>query len=65
MTGPCDKDSSDDLTGAVLEVSGSRRFTGVLLAHEVGHYLGLGTGTSPTNLMGVDQVPPGATGSTR
>jgi hypothetical protein len=61
--GPCDKGSSDGLTGAVLEVSGnSRRFTGVLLGHEVGHYLGLGTGTSPTNMMGVDQVPPGGDG---
>ena len=54
VEGPCDKDSSDDLTGAVLEVSGSRRFTGILLGHEVGHYLGLGTGPSATNLMGVD-----------
>jgi hypothetical protein len=52
--GPCDKNSSDDLTGAVLEVSGSRRFTGILLAHEVGHYLGLGTGPASTNVMGVD-----------
>lgn len=60
--GPCNKGSSDDLTGAVLEVSGSRRFTGVLLGHEVGHYLGLGTGTSATNVMGVDQVPPGGDG---
>jgi hypothetical protein len=54
VEGPCDKDSSDDLTGAILEVTGSRRFTGILLAHEVGHYLGLGTGPAATNLMGVD-----------
>lgn len=52
--GPCDKDAKDERTGAVLEVSGSRRFTGVLLAHEVGHYLGLGTGPSSNNLMGTD-----------
>ena len=52
--GPCDKDEKDERTGAVLEVSGSRRFTGVLLAHEVGHYLGLGTGPSSNNLMGTD-----------
>ncbi|MGW6726009.1 hypothetical protein ACWF9G_08905 [Nocardia sp. NPDC055029] len=58
VDGPCDKDSSDDLTGAVLEVSGSRRITGILLGHEVGHYLGLGTGTSATNVMGVDINPP-------
>jgi hypothetical protein len=62
VDGPCDKDSSDDLTGAVLEVSGSRRFTGILLGHEVGHYLGLGTGPSATNLMGVDAIPPGGDG---
>ena len=54
VEGPCDKNSSDDLTGAVLEVSGSRRITGILLAHEVGHYLGLSTGPSATNVMGVD-----------
>ncbi|MFN0145850.1 MAG: zinc-dependent metalloprotease family protein [Dehalococcoidia bacterium] len=54
VTGPCDKDSKDDLTGAVLVISGSRRFTGVLMAHEVGHYLGLGHTNSATNLMGVD-----------
>lgn len=54
VDGPCDKSSSDELTGVVMEVTGSRRFTGVLLAHEVGHYLGLGTGTASTNVMGVD-----------
>ena len=31
VDGPCDKDSKDGRTGAVLELSGSRRFTGVLL----------------------------------
>jgi hypothetical protein len=56
--GPCDKNSSNDLTGAVLEVSGSRRITGILLSHEVGHYLGLGTGPAITNMMGVDLIPP-------
>jgi hypothetical protein len=60
--GSCDKVNGDDLTGAVVSVSGSRRFTGVLVGHEVGHYLGLGTGTSTTNVMGVDQVPPGGDG---
>lgn len=52
--GPCSKDSKDGRTGAVIEVSGSRRFTGVLMAHEVGHYLGLEHANSSTNLMGVD-----------
>jgi hypothetical protein len=54
VDGPCDKNSSDDLTGVVMEVSGSRRFTGILLAHELGHYLGLGSGTTISNVMGVD-----------
>lgn len=52
--GPCNKNSIFGLTGAVLEVSSTRRFTGIFVAHEVGHYLGLGTGPSPTNVMGVD-----------
>lgn len=55
--GSCNKDSKDDLTGAVLELSGARRITGILLAHEVGHYLGLGHGTQVsqiTNVMGHD-----------
>lgn len=54
VEGPCDKNSKDDLTGAVLVISGGRRFTGILMAHEVGHYLGLSHTNSPTNLMGVD-----------
>jgi hypothetical protein len=54
VDGPCDKDSSDDLTGAVLEVSFSRRITGILLAHEAGHYLRLEHFTTITNVMGVD-----------
>lgn len=52
--GPCDKDSKDGRTGAVIEVSGGRRFTGVLLAHEVGHYLGLSHTNSISNMMGAD-----------
>jgi hypothetical protein len=58
LNGPCNKNSIFGMTGAVLEVSGARLFTGVVLAHEVGHYLGLGTGPSPTNVMGVDINPP-------
>ena len=54
VDGPCDKDSKFDLSGAVIELSGGRRFTGVLLGHEVGHYLGLSTRTRITNLMGAD-----------
>ncbi len=54
VEGPCDKDSKDGRTGAVLEVSGGRRFTGVLLGHEVGHYLGLSHTNSTANMMGDD-----------
>jgi hypothetical protein len=52
--GPCDKDEDKERTGAVLEIQGSDNFTGILLAHEVGHYLHLGHANSITNLMGVD-----------
>jgi len=51
--GPCDKDDKD-MTGAVIELSGSATFTGVLIAHEVGHYLGLEHDGSGNNVMGVD-----------
>ena len=54
VEGSCDKDSKDDLTGAVLELSGGRRFTGVLMGHEVGHYLGLSHTNTITNMMGAD-----------
>ncbi len=54
VDGPCSKESNSDLSGVVLELSSGRRFTGVLLAHEVGHYLGLDHANSITNLMGVD-----------
>jgi len=52
--GPCDKDGKGR-TGAVLEVtSGSDDFKGVLMAHEVGHYLTLKHANAITNVMGVD-----------
>lgn len=54
VEGPCDKDSKDGRTGAVIELSGGRRFTGILMGHEVAHYLGLEHTNSATNLMGVD-----------
>jgi hypothetical protein len=52
--GPCDKDEKYERTGAVIQLGSSRRFTGILLGHEVGHYLGLAHGSSKSNMMGVD-----------
>lgn len=58
VPGPCDKDAKG-MDGAVVELVGST--TGLVLAHEVGHYLGLPhvTGSS-TNLM-FPSVPNGGT----
>jgi hypothetical protein len=52
--GPCDKDAKDERTGSVCELNNSSRFTGVLVAHEMGHYLGLGSGPNINNVMGSD-----------
>lgn len=51
--GPCDKDAKGR-TGVVLQVTTSDDFAGVLLAHEVGHYLTLVHANTMTNLMGAD-----------
>lgn len=52
--GPCDKDDKGR-TGVVLQVTGpSDDFKGILLAHEVGHYLTLKHANTITNMMGVD-----------
>lgn len=60
--GPCDKDSLL-MSGVLADLSvSSSRFFGVAIAHEVGHYLGLGHTSSSTNLMygpGRDDPPTG------
>lgn len=51
--GPCDKDA-DARTGAVLELASTDTRSGILLAHEVGHYLTLPHAGTVTNVMGDD-----------
>jgi hypothetical protein len=51
--GPCDKDARDGQTGVVITLGQGHRLTGIILAHELGHYLGLPGDDSLTNLMGV------------
>ena len=51
--GPCDK-SDKGFSGAVVELVGGDEITGIVTAHEVGHYLGLGTGPNSNNVMGID-----------
>lgn len=53
VNGPCDKDAKGR-TGSVLELSNSDSITGIVLGHEVGHYLGLPHAGDITNLMGDD-----------
>lgn len=52
--GPCNKDSICGRTGAVIEMRTDLEFFGVLVAHEIGHYLGLPGGVGAGNLMGSD-----------
>lgn len=53
--GPCDKDDNGR-TGAVLQIANlSDDGAGVLLAHEVGHYLRLEHANSINNVMGHDR----------
>ena len=53
--GPCNKNKGGEMTGVVIELSNGSRVSGILLAHEVGHYLGLPGGTDGSaNLMGSD-----------
>ncbi|HEY1347740.1 MAG TPA: hypothetical protein VGF54_22345 [Streptosporangiaceae bacterium] len=54
VDGPCSKESKTDLSGAVVSLAQSHRFLGVLVAHEVAHYLGLQHANSLSNLMGAD-----------
>jgi hypothetical protein len=47
---PPDAQQADD-GGCLVELAGTRHFTGIAVAHEVGHYLGLGHEHDERNLM--------------
>jgi hypothetical protein len=52
--GSCDKDALCGRTGVVMELAGDDLLTGIVMAHEVGHFLHLKHGNDITNLMGTD-----------
>jgi hypothetical protein len=52
-SGPCDKEAKG-FSGVVVELLDSDETTGIVLAHELGHYLGLDGGTDRANVMGDD-----------
>jgi hypothetical protein len=40
VVGPCSKDDKDLMTGAVVSLMGNNDVSGIVFAHEAGHYLG-------------------------
>jgi hypothetical protein len=51
QNGPCDKGPREWMSGCVVELAGTPQFTGIVIGHEVGHYLGLGHVGDEDNLM--------------
>ena len=60
VDGPCDKEDSKDMEGSVVAIEGDVATTPIVLAHEVGHYLGLEHVDDATRLMN-PTVPNGGT----
>jgi hypothetical protein len=48
--GPCDKNAKG-MTGSVIELQSSQALTGIVMAHELGHYLGLSHTSTLNNVM--------------
>jgi hypothetical protein len=49
--GPCDKTTLLNMNGCLISLESSGQYLGIAIAHEVGHYLGLGHETDQRNLM--------------
>jgi hypothetical protein len=50
VDGPCDKDAKG-MNGSVIELQSAQQITGVIMAHELGHYLGLSHTSATNNVM--------------
>jgi hypothetical protein len=50
VDGPCDKDAKG-MDGSVIELQSSQALTGIIMAHELGHYLGLSHTSATNNVM--------------
>jgi hypothetical protein len=48
---PCSKDDKDEMTGTVNALNFSRETSGIIFAHEAGHYLGLNHHSNHGNFM--------------
>lgn len=53
--GTCDKYETSRFSGAVVELSNGDDITGIVLAHEVGHFLGLNHFGDIANMMGIER----------
>lgn len=62
VNGPCDKNAKG-MNGNVVELQSSQSVLGVIMAHEIGHYLGLGHTSASGNVM-QPSVGSGSTGLT-